>query len=102
MGRARRRARGGREEATRCRGRGRAKAPRERASRTPRTPRRRRHLKRTDDGRPAIILEETQARWKTCRGYVENVAHAVALAADERAKGRIYDVADTHDVTEAE
>jgi nucleoside-diphosphate-sugar epimerase len=51
-------------------------------------------LKRMDDGRPAILLDERAARWRWSRGYVEDVAHAITLAvADERAAGRIYNVA---------
>ncbi|MGK7951419.1 MAG: NAD-dependent epimerase/dehydratase family protein [Xenococcaceae cyanobacterium] len=53
------------------------------------------YLKRMDDKRPAIVLEEKLARWQGCYGYVENVAYAIALAVnDERAKGRIYNVAE--------
>ena len=51
------------------------------------------HLKRMDDRRPAIILEEGLVQWRWTRGYVEDVAHAIALAVtDERAAGRIYNV----------
>ncbi len=39
------------------------------------------YLKRMDDGRPAIILEETAASWRDTRGYVENMAAAIAAAA---------------------
>lgn len=61
------------------------------------------YLKRMDDGRPAILLDETGARWQTARGYVENVAAAIALAVtDERAAGRIFNVADAEITTEAE
>jgi nucleoside-diphosphate-sugar epimerase len=50
-------------------------------------------LKRMDDGRPAILLDEGLARWRWTRGYVEDVAAAIALAAtDDRASGRIYNV----------
>jgi nucleoside-diphosphate-sugar epimerase len=53
-------------------------------------------LKRIDDGRRAIIYESGWAAWKSPRGYVENVAAALALAAtDDRAAGRIYNVAET-------
>jgi nucleoside-diphosphate-sugar epimerase len=53
------------------------------------------YLKRMDDGRPAIPLDEMLAEWRTCRGYVEDVAWAIALAAtDERAAGCIYNVAE--------
>ena len=52
-------------------------------------------LKRIRDGRPAILLHEKTAAWSGPRGYVENVASAIALAAtDSRAAGRIYNVAE--------
>ena len=38
-------------------------------------------LKRIDDGRPAILMQEEAAQWRGLRGYVENVAAAIALAA---------------------
>lgn len=61
------------------------------------------YLKRIDDGRSAIILDEGMARWKCPRGYVEDVAGAVALAVvDERAAGRVYNVGEPVAVTEAE
>lgn len=51
------------------------------------------YLKRMDDNRPTILLEEGMAHWRWTRGYVENVATAIALAVtDERARGRIYNV----------
>jgi len=51
------------------------------------------YLKRMDDGRPAILLGHGLAHWRWTRGYVENVAAAIALAvADERASRRIYNV----------
>jgi nucleoside-diphosphate-sugar epimerase len=50
-------------------------------------------LRRMIDGRPAVVLGESQARWRFAYGYVENVADAIALAAvDERAAGRVYNV----------
>ena len=61
------------------------------------------HLKRMDDNRPAIIVPENLARWRTSRGYVENVAHAIALAIiDERSVNHIYNVAEPDDFTEAD
>jgi nucleoside-diphosphate-sugar epimerase len=61
------------------------------------------HLKRMDDNRSAIVLEESFAQWRGCWGYVENVAAAIALAVtDERAVGRIYNVGDTANLSEAE
>ncbi len=62
-----------------------------------------RYLKRMQDGRPAIVLEETHADWTWVRGYVENVAAAIALAAENpRATGRIYNVAEQTAYTEAD
>jgi nucleoside-diphosphate-sugar epimerase len=52
-------------------------------------------LKRIDDRRRVILFEEGFARWRSPRGYVQNVAAAIALAAvSERAIGRIYNVAE--------
>ena len=61
------------------------------------------YLQRMDENRPAIILEESVARWRGSYGYVENVARAIALAVtSEQAKNRIYHVADSELFTEAE
>lgn len=58
-------------------------------------------LKRTEDARPAIILPDDYATWRGPRGYVENVAHAIALAAtSEQAWGRIYHVCEEPTLTE--
>ncbi len=60
-------------------------------------------LKRIIDGRPAILYEQSYALSIPCRGYVENVAHAIVLAATrEEAAGRTYNVADPFRFTEAE
>ena len=51
------------------------------------------YLKRMQDGRSIILLEEKEARWRWTHGYVENVADAITLAiTDERASGHIYNV----------
>src|SRR5262249_55197274 len=48
-------------------------------------------VKRFDDGRRAFLLEERLASWRWTHGYVENVAHAIALACyAEEAAGRTY------------
>jgi nucleoside-diphosphate-sugar epimerase len=61
------------------------------------------YLKRMDDGRSAIVLDEGTAGWRCPRGYVEDVAAATALAVvDERAAGRVYNVAEPAAFTEAE
>jgi nucleoside-diphosphate-sugar epimerase len=61
------------------------------------------YLKRMDDKRPFILLEEKKARWRWTRGYVENVADAIALAVtDERARNRIYNVGEADALSETE
>ncbi len=53
-------------------------------------------LKRMDDGRPAILLEQGYAKWRWTRGYVENIAAAIVLAVtDPGAAGQIYNVGET-------
>lgn len=60
-------------------------------------------LKRIDDRRPAILLHEDVALWRGSRGYVENVAAAVALAVvSVRAAGTIYNVCEPEAFTELE
>src|SRR5260221_10040246 len=60
-------------------------------------------LKRMDDNRPAILMDEAEARWRWTHGYVENVAEAIALAiTGERAAGRIYNVGEPFTFTMAE
>ncbi len=61
------------------------------------------YLKRMDDGRPAILLEEGFAKWRWTKGYVENVADAIILAVtDMRAVGKIFNVGEpeTHTMKE--
>lgn len=61
------------------------------------------YLKRMDDKRPAILLQEDVAAWRGPRGYVENVAAAVALSAvSNTASGRIYNIADRECLSEAD
>jgi nucleoside-diphosphate-sugar epimerase len=48
-------------------------------------------LKRMDDGRPAILMDSGEARWRWTYGYVADMAHAIALAAlNPRSAGRVY------------
>lgn len=62
-----------------------------------------RYVRRMDDGRPAIVLEDALASWRWTRGYVEDMGHAIALAAAEpRAAGRVYNVAYERAQTELE
>jgi nucleoside-diphosphate-sugar epimerase len=61
------------------------------------------YLKRMDDGRRAILLEEKHSQWRWTRGYVDNVASAIAMAVvDDRAANRIYNVGEADALTEAE
>jgi len=60
-------------------------------------------VKRVIDNRPFIILSEDHAAWRGPRGYVENVAHAIALACTSpHGIGRIYHVCDGPALTELE
>lgn len=61
------------------------------------------YLKRMDDGRSAILLEEGFARWRATMGFVEDVAHAIALAATSgRAANRVYNVGERVPLTHSE
>src|SRR5215831_13221920 len=60
-------------------------------------------VKRVDDGRRVIVLDQATADWRGIRGYVEDVAWAIALAAtDARTAGRVYNVGDPENFTELE
>jgi nucleoside-diphosphate-sugar epimerase len=60
-------------------------------------------VKRVTDGRRAIIVSEKMASWRATKGYVENVAAAIALAAvSDRAAGRTYNVGEIDTLSELE
>src|SRR6202162_954646 len=60
-------------------------------------------VKRIVDGRRHIIFADTLAAWRSPRGYVENAAAAIALAAtDERAARRIFNVCEEPPFSELE
>jgi nucleoside-diphosphate-sugar epimerase len=60
-------------------------------------------LKRFGDGRSSMLIADDLAAWRGPRGYVENVAHAIALAAtSERAVGRVYNVCEEPALSELE
>lgn len=60
-------------------------------------------VKRIADGRRQILFSEPQAAWRSPRGYVENVAAAIASAAtDARAAGRIYNICEEPAFSEVE
>jgi nucleoside-diphosphate-sugar epimerase len=61
------------------------------------------YLARMDSGASTLVLGEAEARWRWCRGYVGNVAAAIALAVgDECAAGKCYNVADEPTLSERE
>jgi nucleoside-diphosphate-sugar epimerase len=49
-----------------------------------------------------ICLPESVAAWRNARGYVENIAKAIALAATAGRSGSIYNVAEPGDLAERE
>lgn len=60
-------------------------------------------LKRMDDRRAVILMEEGYARLHPPRGYVEDVAAAIALATvSERSAGKIYNIASEQQFSELE
>jgi nucleoside-diphosphate-sugar epimerase len=53
------------------------------------------YIRRMEDRRPAILLDEATANWRSTWGYVDNVAAAIALAAENPdSAGQIYNVSD--------
>lgn len=60
-------------------------------------------LKRIRDGRQVIPIADTTAQWRSPRGYVEDVAAAIALAADmPEASGQVFNVAEEESFSELE
>jgi nucleoside-diphosphate-sugar epimerase len=60
-------------------------------------------VKRIDDRRPFILFAEDVAAVRTPRGYVEDVAAGIALAAtSERASGRVYNICEREHFSELE
>jgi|SRR5215469_1821622 len=58
-------------------------------------------LKRLSDGRTTVLLADYLAAWRGPRGYVENIAHAIARAAtSEKAAGRVYNICDEPTLSE--
>ncbi len=61
------------------------------------------YLMQMDDGCSSILLGRLRAAWRWTRGYVEDVAAAVVLAAtDERAAAQIFNVGEPESLSEAE
>ena len=60
-------------------------------------------LKRIEDGRTRMLLSEDLAAWLAPRGYVEDVAHAIVLAATSKKAARhIYNVCEEPNLSELE
>ncbi len=60
-------------------------------------------VKRMDDRRPFILMSTPLAAWRAPRGFVGNVAAAIALAAtSSQAVGRVYNVAEQPSYSELE
>jgi nucleoside-diphosphate-sugar epimerase len=60
-------------------------------------------LKRVADGRLAVVLADDLAAWRGPRGYVGNVAHAIACSAtSDRSARRIYNVCEEPSYSELE
>lgn len=61
------------------------------------------YLSRMSDADSEISIDRAKASWRWTRGYVEDVADAIALAAtDARAEGRVYNIGEEDAWTEAE
>jgi len=53
------------------------------------------YIRRMEDRRPAILLDEATGNWRSTWGYVDNDASAIALAAENPdSAGQIYNVSD--------
>jgi nucleoside-diphosphate-sugar epimerase len=60
-------------------------------------------VKRIDDGRREILVGEEMARWRGTRGFVTNVAAAIARAAlSPRTAGQVYNLGEPDTLTEIE
>jgi nucleoside-diphosphate-sugar epimerase len=60
-------------------------------------------VRRMDDHRRAILMTAAQAAWRSPRGFVGNVAAAIALAAmSDKSVGRMYNVAEQPSYSELE
>jgi nucleoside-diphosphate-sugar epimerase len=59
------------------------------------------YLRRLAAGSSPLRLNFAEAQWRCTRGYVEDVACAIALAAvNDRAAGEVYNVGETEALTE--
>lgn len=62
-----------------------------------------RYVRRMADQRPVILVDRSLAQWRWTRGYVEDVAHAISLAAsNELASRQVYNLGEADTMTEGE
>ena len=60
-------------------------------------------VKRILDGRRVLLFSESMAQWRATKGYVEDVARAIATAAaEQQSAGRIFNVGEPDTLTELE
>jgi nucleoside-diphosphate-sugar epimerase len=60
-------------------------------------------LKRIDDGRSVIPIADSVAQWRSPRGYVEDVAAGIVLAAEKpEAAGQVFNIAEEQSFSELE
>lgn len=59
-------------------------------------------VRRFEARRPYVLMAEEARSWRWARGYVENVAHAIALVTTQGAAQRVYHVADDASPTQEE
>jgi nucleoside-diphosphate-sugar epimerase len=60
-------------------------------------------LKKMRQGESTIGIDERMFNWRWTRGYVENVAHAIAIGStDERAQRQIYNVGESPALSQAD
>jgi nucleoside-diphosphate-sugar epimerase len=58
-------------------------------------------VKRIADGRRVLLFSESMAQWRATKGYVEEVARAIAIVATEqRSAGQIFNVGEPDTLTE--
>jgi nucleoside-diphosphate-sugar epimerase len=53
-------------------------------------------VKRMIDGRPAIFLDQDMSQWRWSRGFVDDVAWGIFLAATKSPPSRVYNIAEAN------
>src|SRR5262249_22099532 len=60
------------------------------------------YVKRMIDGRSAIFLDEDMSQWRWSRGFVDDVAWGILLAATKKPPSRVYNIAEANAQSEHE